>query len=344
MTQTDHIGAGFQRVAQLLKNKLNGYIDNGFARVDKPIYLPNTSLPTALPTFNSPSTGTRILFLNQFSPTDAGHGFGLGNSEQWYNVPNALNRFGWYTGVTKRMGLSANKLELLNEVQFVPFQVSQSTLPSTSPIGSILYCSDAFPDGRADLIRGNGTEWVRMADEQPVNGDRIYEEIVQRVSLGTLVNTTTEANIFTYQIPANKLDLNRVMRLEMWGDYLNNSGSNRTLSLRIGIGATTLFNHTTLNIPTNANRRPWRLLCEFGNLGAKNLNWMSGLFVLGQMGTPATGAGALNTTALLATAIASNGTTAIDTSTNQQFSVFATHSAAAATVELRRFKSLTKIC
>jgi hypothetical protein len=344
MTHSDRITAGFQRVGQLLKNRVEGYLDSGFTRIDSPIYLPTPTLLPSPPTYNAPSTGIKVLLYSQFSANDAGHAFGIANNEQWFGVPNDLNRFAWYTGITKRMSLSANKLELLNGVQLAPYQVSQSTLPSSSPLGSLLYCTNAFPDGKPDLIRGNGTEWIRMADEQPVNGDRIYEEVVQRNNLGTLVNTIAEANIFTYQIPANKLDINRVLKMEIWGDYLNSSGSNRTLSLRIAMGAITLFNHVTLNIPSNAARRPWRLVCEFGNLGTENSNWLSGLFIMGQAGPPTSGAGGLNSTALLTAPIASNGTTAINTSNNQQFNIFATHSVAATSVELRRFKSIAQIC
>ena len=70
-----------------------------------------------------------------------------------------------------------------------------------------------------------------------------------------VVNTTTETTVYSYSVPANTLGTNKLLRLTLIGDYLNNSGTDKTLTLKITYGATSLLNQAFTFIATSASRR-----------------------------------------------------------------------------------------
>lgn len=67
----------------------------------------------------------------------------------------------------------------------------------------------------------------------------------------TVGNSTSEGTLYSKSIPANDLGTNRGLRLTVRGTLLQNSGSDKTLTIRLKFGATTLLTLAPV-IGTNA--------------------------------------------------------------------------------------------
>ena len=61
-----------------------------------------------------------------------------------------------------------------------------------------------------------------------------------------VVSTVTETTIYTFSVPANAMSTNRMLRLTMIGDVLNNDGTNRQFTVRIKFGATTMYGRSPM--------------------------------------------------------------------------------------------------
>src|SRR5215475_7585752 len=77
-----------------------------------------------------------------------------------------------------------------------------------------------------------------------------------------VVNTTTTTDLLlptSLTITGGSIGANGSLRCLLLGDYLNQSGATRTLTLAIVLGATTLWQDTTALLGANASRRQWCL-------------------------------------------------------------------------------------
>ncbi len=127
---------------------------------------------------------------------------------------------------------------------------------------------------------------------QSINGNRLeIPGILSRSSALGVLNTTTETTIFTTTIPAGIMGNNRAIHTLLLGGYVNNSGSNRTFTLRIKLNGTTYFEDTSSSLPSDAAGRAFWCHLVFKNQGAANNNRLKGLFILSSPGGVTTGAG-----------------------------------------------------
>lgn len=94
-----------------------------------------------------------------------------------------------------------------------------------------------------------------------------------------IVNTTTSTSVFNTapSITANTLGSTGGLRLTIYGDYLNNSASARTLAPKVIFGSTNVINPGAMatTIADNANRRYWKIVVELWNTAtnAQLVNW-----------------------------------------------------------------------
>lgn len=150
-----------------------------------------------------------------------------------------------------------------------------------------------------------------------------------------VVNTLTETTLFTFTVPGNTMGTNRLLRLELVGDYLNNSGATLTTSetLRIKFGASTIWQDDGKLHVNSANRKPWFMKIHVMNLAAANSQQLGGVITLG--GAPSTvGTGEYADDEIDAqTAI--GGTGALDTTASQALAVTVQHGQAATTISYR---------
>ena len=83
-----------------------------------------------------------------------------------------------------------------------------------------------------------------------------------QVTTTTVVNTVTETEIASLEIPQGDLVAGQMYRLSLWGDYLNNSGAPRQITIRVKLNGTTALTAVIASINAGANRRKWHLDIE----------------------------------------------------------------------------------
>lgn len=167
----------------------------------------------------------------------------------------------------------------------------------------------------------------------------------RKVTEKDIVNTVTETDLLNDELTilANQLGTNKTGRLTLEGDYLNNSGANRTLQVKVKLGATTLFDDT-VTLVFDADRRALRIVVEITNLGAANSQWLGGLFALSAATNGTSGGPALGNTAgssggqatdLQGIVAPLRGSATEDTTANRTLKVTVTHGAAHASLSAR---------
>jgi len=97
----------------------------------------------------------------------------------------------------------------------------------------------------------------------------------------------TERSVYSYAVPANLLGSTKALRCWLVFDLLCNSGS-PTLILKIKLGATTLYQETTVAFGANATRRTGSLLFTLANQGATNVQSLGGIVFVSNAGAAAT--------------------------------------------------------
>ncbi len=152
-------------------------------------------------------------------------------------------------------------------------------------------------------------------------------------------NTVAETSIYSFSIPAGVLGTTGGIRLSLGGDYLNNAGVNRVLTIRVKLGATIVFSRA-FQIVTGADRRKWYLNLWFLNSAVGAQKWFADWYLspalsdalsIGTSGTEggAKGAGVASSTE--------------DTTSARTLDVTAEHDAAAATVSIRKEMALLEL-
>jgi hypothetical protein len=182
------------------------------------------------------------------------------------------------------------------------------------------------------------------ANDTTINSNQITDKrvevrpgVIDRVTTALdVVNSAAETSFYSFSIPANLLSTNKGVRLMLVGDYLNDSGANRTVRLRVKLGATTLYDDTSGGIADGGVvRREFRLDIYLFNQGATNDQILHGSWPLSDPTAPAIGRGSQTSVGdLLAGPI--GGDAAEDTTAAKTFEVTVQHDAANALVSLRR--------
>lgn len=67
----------------------------------------------------------------------------------------------------------------------------------------------------------------------------------RKTSATTINNTAAETTIYSYTIPAGTVDADGELRLTLLSEFLNNTGSNRGLTIKVKLGGTTVIEYTT---------------------------------------------------------------------------------------------------
>lgn len=165
-----------------------------------------------------------------------------------------------------------------------------------------------------------------------------------------VVNTTTETDLLNGEITigAGVMGTDRMARLTILGDYLNNSGGTKTLTIKLKLGSTLLFDSgASPAISATANRMPLRIVVEIPNLGAANAQWgsiianLSYTSVTTGIGQGFTLPDAAGNVFVLHGALSAPA--ALDTATSKLVEVTATHSAAHASLSCRLKHALLEI-
>ncbi|HXJ65861.1 MAG TPA: hypothetical protein VNN79_19050 [Actinomycetota bacterium] len=236
---------------------------------------------------------------------------------------------------------------LVNAIQDSLNNVGNPAKTTWSP-GQILGPSQLSQGGAATRqgLIWNGSSWV------PAGIGALAVRTV--TSTVDVQNTTTETDLLTgttgsgyLTIPANSLVALGGIRLVIGGDYLNNTGSNRTIRLKVRVGtAVALPAFTTWTplwdsdvsdvISSNANRRAWELELDLQALNSTASQNCGGLFEMSATTAPTTGLGPLaaaSSSAILAPF--TGAATAVDYTNDTGIVFTVIHSFASASLSMR---------
>ncbi|HXU02242.1 MAG TPA: hypothetical protein VN903_14855 [Polyangia bacterium] len=250
-------------------------------------------------------------------------------------------------GETIASGAAVAKQQgFVNAVQASLNAVGDPTKTTWAP-GQILAPSQ-LSQGGASTRQGlawNGSAWV------PSSLAAITVKTGFNVDIN---NTTTETDLLTgttgsgyLVIPGNSLVALGGIRLIMGGDYLNNTGSNRTIRLKVrvgtAVGSPSFTTYSTLwdsgvsdTIASNANRRAWKLELDLQALNATNSQNINGEFEMSATNAATVGLGSLLAPTSAAIIAPFTGTaTAVDYTVDTGIVVSLIHSFASASASMR---------
>lgn len=149
-----------------------------------------------------------------------------------------------------------------------------------------------------------------------------------------IVSTAAETTLYTFTVPGGALGSTRGLKLDMVGDYLNNSAATKSMRFRVKYGATTLWDSTTALLAVSANRAAWQMTVILGEL-ISGTQQMGGWFGLSSQTLPTAGQGDINTAPLIPMRPIA-GSSAIDSTVDQTFIVTLQHSGADVNTSLQR--------
>lgn len=148
-----------------------------------------------------------------------------------------------------------------------------------------------------------------------VSGTTILTRDASEVNV---VNSTAETELFSYELPAGVLGSDRAIRLAVAGIFHNQSGGLVVYTLRIKLGATTLWEDPGFTVNSSVNIGVWRIDLEIDQI-AVNSQVTQGIVRMGARNVATSGYGALNGNVDVDTAIF--GEAAEDESTNLTITV-----------------------
>lgn len=201
----------------------------------------------------------------------------------------------------------------------------------------------ALPDGGYIWFDGTNDKFRGRLNSANYNflleGDA--SRFLNRQAADNDINTTAaETTLYTYTIPAATLGTTGSLRLRLQGDYLNNTGAAATYTLRVKLGATTLFDDVSGGLASSATRRPWFLDLVLANQSATSQVLTFG-HKLGSSVGGATGLGDM--TAAGGNDTAHGGASSENTANALTLAVTIQHSASSANLSMRRRYALLEL-
>lgn len=155
------------------------------------------------------------------------------------------------------------------------------------------------------------------------------------VSQAEVVNTVTETSVYSFSVPGGTLSTNKKLRLTLLGDYKNDSGADRSLTLKVKYGATTIGTITASILTSSASRRFVQITTHLGALNSAS-SQIANTEVLITQPEDLAGADSLNmNTGDLVHMSSPHTGVAEDSSGDLALAVTAQHSAAAADISFR---------
>ena len=154
---------------------------------------------------------------------------------------------------------------------------------------------------------------------------KVYDRSTSEVDVNT---TTAETAVYSKSIGAGHMSTDRMLRLRIVADYLQNSGT-PNITIRVKLGGTTILTITGSTIAASATRRGASLLIEIMNLGATNSQVVTAV-------APDWAVGPKLIEQLLQTA-------AVDTSVAATLEVTVQHSASSASISYRKKSAILEL-
>ena len=187
------------------------------------------------------------------------------------------------------------------------------------------------------FLQGNGTSPVTAVALNSV------VTVLDRVVASLDINTTvTETSIYSFSVPGGTFSTNRMLRLNLICDYLNNSGTTKFFTFKVKYGGTTLYSDTMNTIAANASRTPLYIVLLLAANNATNAQVLGGYINLSDPGGATSGIGDFADDEIMAhTAIGGSATE--DSTGALTFDVTITHSASDINASFRRHVGILEL-
>lgn len=158
-----------------------------------------------------------------------------------------------------------------------------------------------------------------------------------------IVNSTTETNLWSYNILANTLGTAKLLRVKICADYLNTSGGNATVRIKIIYGTTTMYNDLGPTSATDASRRVVLIDFLFFARSANNSQGCGGSIFISLPGNATTGIGDLADDELASDTPFRSNNASEDSTVDKVLKVTVTHSVQDANISIRRIYAVTEL-
>ena len=159
-----------------------------------------------------------------------------------------------------------------------------------------------------------------------------------------VVNTSSVTNIYSLVVTGNDLSTNKILEIDIGGDYLNNSGSSRTMDVTITFGSTVLWQATMGSYSASATRRAFNMNLFLANKNSASVQELWGTIRLSTPVAPTTGLGSGDDgESGFIHPISTSATSSENTATNKTFTVSVQHSSANSNLSLRKKTAIAKI-
>lgn len=162
--------------------------------------------------------------------------------------------------------------------------------------------------------------------------------LAETVTPVDVVGTVTETTIYTHSIAGNAMGATGEVQVELQVDFLNSSGVNRSFTLRIKLGSTTLYADACLAVGTSANRRAVSLSFKIKNT-ATNAQVLTGDFTMSSATAPTTGTGNISSAAAISSCF--QGSASEDTTSAKTLTVTVENSNNSASLSTRLLTGTT---
>lgn len=161
------------------------------------------------------------------------------------------------------------------------------------------------------------------------------------MSVNDVVNVATKTTVYSFTILAGKLGTNKQIVIDLAGDFFNNSGAARAITLEVKLGSTVLWADASGAMNASASRHPWTMQIKLAAGNATNVQNCTGFFAMSNVGAT-TQLGDLSAPPAAATGAASafGGVAAEDSTTNLTFTVSITHATNNASLSFRRQQAI----
>lgn len=285
---------------------------------------------------------------------------------QYGNVSSALTEQNWQV-MARKEALNALSLELSTDYAKVALKYKDAGINPTQNFAGlaaleasgVLASVYAYSGGNGSFVEmlGNGVSLPANSsdpsDSRLTNGWLFYRtgtpsfrgylksiwadfsQVIHRAAdENDVKSTSSETTLYSFTVPGGILGTTRAVRVRIIGDYLNDTGSNRNLSVSVKYGTTTLWGDSR-TLGASANRRSFHLDVVMGNRNSASVQRLGGTAAVGDAVAGSTAGlgqfanGNDNTVVL-------HGSAAENSTGDLTFAVTVTHSASNASLSIRR--------
>jgi len=189
-----------------------------------------------------------------------------------------------------------------------------------------------------DTVMSAGAEQLQEAGRGIGLGTPIAWGLHRQASTNAadaIVNDNTERTLYTYTLPEYTLIDLRTVRLRLLGEYLNDSGLARQMTLRVKLGGTTLYDDAITGITNDPAIRPFQIEIVLASLGTSSDQEMWGHLRLGNVAATTTGLGDIDSNPFAQNRhFSSSGSTTIDMTQARALAVTVQHGAVSGSLSI----------